>query len=487
MPAILSRPSAFSLFTVVLFVFSQGPANAAICNPATADGAGLQACLDSSAPGDTILLQPGTYVPTTPLAFPPPQGNTFFIGKHLTITGAGPGVVLSGDLGGGLKVLNVVVIDASANPGPVSLENLSIEDGDSTGGGFFVGAGIVAGDGQTVALSNVAVRDNLAVNGGGIWTGSNSTWLISDSKFIANTANNFGGAVAMFCVSCGGNNSWSIYNSKFIGNSATNFGGAVDIFVIDENTTPSVYSIVDSSFRNNSTSLSGVRGGAISAAVSRLVAPLAEPVRGEITNSTFKDNSSVIGGAVHIDGGAVELTGNTFNRNFASQSGGGLYMGFTLDGYSLESNWFKQNSSYNGGAIFNTAIVTRMIDTKFEKNCAEGDGGALYNTTDPGLNNPDIQLTGVIQLIGDAKFTHNHADRGGAIANITNPGSIAPQMANINEIRNTKIKNNSANTAGPAIYDPDMGVLFLNDVELKGNEIGGKCKPGTEDDDSDDE
>lgn len=486
MSVLFSRPTAFPFSTILLFSVLQAPANAETCIPATADGAGLQECLNSTVAGDTILLPNGMYRPTNSVVFPSPEGNAFFIGKALTIVGDDKEhVVLSGDLGD-KQAFNVVIINTSIfGPGMVTLQNLTITGGNAAGG-FGVGGGIVASDHESVALINVSVENNHAANaGGGVWTGSGSTWNIIDSTFKNNTADSFGGAIAMFCVFCGGNNLWSIYNSKFIGNGATNFGGAVDIFVVDENTRPSAYSIVNSSFKSNSTSLTGVRGGAINATVSRLVAPLAEPVRGEITNSTFKENSSVIGGAVHIDGGAVELTGSTFKRNFASQSGGGLYMGFSLDGYSLRNNRFKQNSSFNGGAVFNKAIVTRMTDTKFEKNCAEGDGGALYNTTDPGVSDPDIQVSGVIQLINNAKFKNNHAYRGGAIANVTDPGSFAPQTANIYEIRSAKIANNSADSVNPAIYDPDMGVLVLNDVKLKGNKIGGKCKLDSEDDDSD--
>lgn len=100
MSACLSRPTPFSFFAVVLFLALQVPANAATCVPATADGPGLQSCLDTIAPGDTILLSQGTYTG--------PPGIAFLIDKSLTIKGTND-VVLSGGNSG-----HVVVIVAPA-------------------------------------------------------------------------------------------------------------------------------------------------------------------------------------------------------------------------------------------------------------------------------------------------------------------------------------------------------------------------------------
>ena len=205
--------------------------NADTCIPATADGAGLQACLLSTAPGDTILLDPGTYVPTTPVVFPSPGGETFFIDKTLTIRGAGPGVVLSGDLGAGARAFNVVIINADAAPGPVTLENLTIEGGDSTAGGFFAGGGIIDAPNQTVTLDTVTVQNNTAFSGGGVWISDGSTWTIVDSDFLHNTALNDGDAPFPDggAIAATGALALVIDGGLFDGNSAPNgFGGAID-------------------------------------------------------------------------------------------------------------------------------------------------------------------------------------------------------------------------------------------------------------------
>lgn len=458
MPANSYRLTAFSFVSVVLFLFSHAAANAATCIADPPNGAGFQDCLDSTIAGDTIVLPEGTYRPTNNVVFPSPQGNAFFIGKALTIIGEDKErVVLSGDLGVA-RALNVVIINTSIfGPGMVTLENLTITGGDAADG-FFVGGGIIAADNESVALMNVRVVGNHAASaGGGVWTGSGSTWNISDSSFENNSADSFGGAIAMFCIFCGSDNSWSIVDSEFRSNSATNFGGAVDIFHVDAAPATNSYRIANSRFIDNHVDSSGVRGGAVNAAVSRVL-PIA--FTGEITDSTFRHNSGVIGGAVHVDGGDVVLSGNRFEHNEATVAGGGLYMDFSF-GNRVDDNRFKHNvAGADGGAIFSRAVVVSMSGNDISHNCAGGSGGGLYNGVDEFVPLP---ITGRIDLIVDNELTHNQAqERGGAIANVS---------ATIAEIRQSEISHNRASLSDPGIHDPDAGIITMTDVDDRKNSI----------------
>lgn len=405
MPANLSRPSAFSFFAFVLFVFSQGLANAATCVPATADGAGLQACLDSSAPGDTVLLQPGTYVPPTPLLFPAPQGNTFFIGKRLTIRGAGPGVVLSGDLGSGLKAFNVVFISASANPGTVTLENLSIQDGDSRNGGFIVGGGILAAADQTVSLKGVTLQHNQAARGGAIWAGSTgvvgATWDITDSTFFENVASEDGGAI----YSLGAGNNVTITNSHFEGNSAQFSAGAI---------------------------LNQFGAGSLS-----------------ISDSDFVSNrAGNFGGAVwHNSSAALSVTGSTFFGNSALDGGGAMAISivgiFSDNEYLIDKSTFESNAAgVNGGAIivFNLFNRGTISNSNFFQNDAGEEGGAIKYEIGKGT-------------LAKSSFVENHAGISGGAVVIIGSGVSAPENRSTNmDISKNTFLDNSADIAGGAVF-----------------------------------
>jgi predicted outer membrane repeat protein len=322
-------------------------------------------------------LDPGTYVPTTSLVFPEPRGRTFFIGKALTLKGSAPGVVLSGDLGA-TNAFNVVVIDASASPGPVNLENLTIRDGDSTDGGFFVGGGIVAGNNQIVRLDKVTVEYNAASFGGGIWPGggADSSWAINLSRFKDNFAAVDGGAIR-----ASGTDILAIDNSEFDGNSvSTGFGGAVH-FTGGQNSFGAI-EVRNSTFTNNTAAQSG--GAMTIQAVGFNRSYL-------VDNCTFGDNSVTdlsegFGGAIDIFSiiGDGRISGSSFYRNTATIGGGAIYI--THGHAVIDGSVFWENSASEiGGAvgIQGNANGPRTTNVTLEKNAfndnVAGVGGAIFS------------------------------------------------------------------------------------------------------------
>ena len=368
MPAILSRPSAFSFFSVVLFVFSQGFANAAICVPATADGAGLQACLDTTAAGDTILLSPGTYTGPPPIAF--------LVTKPLTIKGKA-GVVLSGG-----DSSHVVVIDTeiSGIAGPVTLENLTVANGNAVV--FPIGGGILAAPDQTITLNNVTVQNNQADLGGGMWTSGSDT-TVNSSTFMNNFASVEGGAIAHEALQA---RNLVVHDSVFTNNDASDFGGAivtagVGAFFGPEQTV----NINNSTFVDNGL-MGTVEGGAlfISSTINS----------GSVSNNTFEGNHAAgFGGAVSIVLGSITLEKNTFAENTSSFLGGGVYVGGSGLGNKptniiLLKNFFYRNSAGAfGGGFFAESISddgttgrgSSLATHKnhFTENSADIGGGAL--------------------------------------------------------------------------------------------------------------
>ncbi len=389
-----------------LFMTISSAAFAATCVPASPDGAGLQDCLDSTAPGDTVLLDPGIYVPTRSLPPPFPQRETFFIGKTLTIMGSGPGVVLSGNLGAGVKAFNVVVINADAAPGLVSLENLTIEDGDSSGGGFFVGGGIIAAANQTISLDNVTVQNNRAFLGGGLWLGDGptSTWTINNSHFLNNVAVADGGA-----IQAQGTQLLVIRGGTFDGNTANGLsGGAVNFQSFG------ALQVSDAEFSNNTADESG---GAIS-------------VRGVgfgrsyvIERSTFRDNATVDVGGGGGFGGAIDIfdiigdgrvTDSRFDRNRATLGGGAIY--FTHGTASVENNTFRENSAdrvagaigIQGDGSGERGTNLTLEGNMFTDNNGSSFGGAVFAYDISGGSGSSLTLT-------KNHYRRNSADVGGAV------------------------------------------------------------------------
>ena len=172
--------------------------------------------------------------------------------------------------------------------GSASLVDCSIEDNRAhSGGGIFVASGIVT-------LGGTTVKDNIATDrGGGV--DNSGTLSLLDDQFESNSASSSGGAVfnrrQMKAVDCG-----------FTGNYAGTAGGAVF------NSAGAKLSISNSSLVDNSATSAGggiaLAGGAIT-----------------LTGSTFEGNDANDGGAIDSFGAAVTLTNCTLTGNQASLGG----------------------------------------------------------------------------------------------------------------------------------------------------------------------
>lgn len=365
MSACLSRPTPFSFFAVVLFLALQVPANAATCVPATADGPGLQSCLDTIAPGDTILLSQGTYTG--------PPGIAFLINKSLTIKGTND-VVLSGGNSG-----HVVVIVAPAGS-PVTLENLTVSDG--SGIVFGVGGGILAGSDQIVTLNNVAVQNNQAALGGGLWTSGSDT-TVNSSSFSNNSASVEGGAIAHEAL---GARNLLVSDSVFTNNNASEFGGAIVMRGIGAFFGPEqTFNINNSTFTENGL-MGTVEGGAlfISSTINS----------GSISNSTFQGNHAAgFGGAISIVLSEVTLEKNTIAENTSDLAAGGVYAGGSDFGarptniFLLKNFFYRNSAAVFGGGFFaefisddgtsNRGSSVKTLGNHFTENSADTFGGTL--------------------------------------------------------------------------------------------------------------
>ncbi len=376
------------LAAALLLAAAARPAWAATAQTRTYPGSNpcdttLQACIDGADPGDTIVIQPNTYLTSVTLskAVSLTGVNSATVILHalpnqrvLTATGAvvNSSVVISGltftggselgflGSGGGLLLVN------GAQP---RLENIRVINNQAS----FVGGGIF---GQSVRLINSLVQSNTAaVLGGGVATFVDATLL--GSRLEANTCTvdgcQGGGLYASTATLTG---------TTFYTNTARLNGGG-----LMANT---AVTLSGGLFQQNACTQAGCIGG------------------GLYTSGTLAAVGSVFTGNVAIFGGGgasaayATLTGVLFQANASSGTGGGLYanqlamtdsvvMSNTASDYgggvrvggsaTLSGGLFQGNlspSGYGGGIYFGAggsrldAMGTQFI----ENQAAIGGGGA---------------------------------------------------------------------------------------------------------------
>ena len=285
----------------------------------------------------------------------------------------------------------------------------------------------------TVAFEN----NKASTDGGAIWNGTTGQVNVTgSSKFIGNTAGDWGGAIMNY-------GTLAVKGGVFEGNSA-NVGGAIAVSKVSTATT-----IEGASFVNNEATADG---GAIGA-----YGPLS------VKNSIFTGNVShaTESQATPIGGGAISLGAVS-----------------SVEVSSIEDTVFSKNTSdYNGGAVATRQAqdgslkdATYKIEATFTENKAANSGGAIWNSFYKDVN---AENTGV--LVSGA-FSKNEAGKdGGAIYNAgwesdANETSNGGAMT----INNSTFAGNSAALNGGAIYN--AGTLHLTGTNtFTGNKAGGKA------------
>ncbi|MPZ70566.1 MAG: hypothetical protein GEU71_13715 [Actinobacteria bacterium] len=331
------------------------------------------------------------------------------------------------------------------------------------------------------AYGQIVITDDLVIEGMG-----------SDATVIdLSTLDNIGFQIATgtevtfreLAVDGGGNDRVAIVNQGdltldsvlFNGNHNTNEGGAVFSQHPDGSVT-----VTDSTFEDNS----GLIGGAIIVAFGDLT----------ITDSIFQNNSAESGGAIYAHdadvkiSGASEFTSNDSDGPGASEGGGALY----LDGGTalIEApTVFSTNvtAGGGGGAIYMVGTELTIRGADFVDNAApDGDGGGLYadctcgggslNIEDSDFNDNQAEFGGGIFVFGDASITEttfngNSADIGGGA--LFGEGSAGPEILSVEESR---FVNNSAGGAGAIAAESiqlEVSDSTLHENHATGSDGGG--------------
>lgn len=186
-----------------------------------ADYPAIQQGINASAEGDTVLVQPGTYVENLTIT-----DREIVLGSLFLTTGDTsyiPITVIDGDSAG-----NVISI---TNGGPTTtVIGFTIQNGYSYG--FHIGAGIFC-YGNSI-ISNNIIKDNhfLAINdnkGGGGIACVGSTAVISNNIIINNvvtdSGNYYGSGGGIFCFL-----HKSVINNNLIANNSSCWGGGISLY-----------------------------------------------------------------------------------------------------------------------------------------------------------------------------------------------------------------------------------------------------------------
>ena len=339
-------------------------------------------------------------------------------------------------------------------------ERLTLVDSTVTGGNSENnGGGIATLNDLTIDNSSVDGNESLE-NGGGIYAGSYTNVEINNSNVFNNSGDKGGGINVA-------NGSVTLNNSAVNDNAGADGGG---IFADSGDI------VMTNSQVTGNTAIAGNGGGVY---VGKR--PGEEGALLNATDSTINDNVAESGGAVHSDGGTVNLNNTTANNNLSSEDGGAIN---AVNGseINIQQGTLNGNDAKTGGAIFGIDSTITIDDVTLSDNEATGTGGfSEGNGGAVALIQAILNAAGV-NASGNSAFADGGAfaalydstmEFGGYIANIiqdnsaTTGGGISADSTSIVTIANANVENNTATEDGGG-----FGVFGFNNFRSGGQPRG---------------
>ena len=339
------------------------------------------------------------------------------ITASVNIVGPGPGdlVITGGAFGAVVKITGT----------GVAISGLTLTGGASSG----LGGGLYVPSSGEAELTNIAITNNTAHDGGGVASGGNL--LLTDCIVSNNTAN--GGTYG------GG----GIYNSGTL-------------------------TLANTTISNNDTNNAG--GGIYqhSAGTSTL------------TGITVTNNSSTRGGGLYVDRD-VTLADSVVSNNTAGARGGGVFAtgNVNITGSTVSGN----SSSFMGGGIDAAGDVT-ITESTVSGNTggvSSGSGGGIYSGGTVALTDSTLSLNVVAEFGGGINASTVTLTRSTVSGNSsgTAGGGIYSNSATLD---NSTLSGNSSAWGG-AVYQGGSSTLSATSSTISGNsattEGGGVWTAGT--------
>lgn len=444
----------------------------------------VQAAVDASGTGDTILVAEGTY---TGVSAHGSHVQVVYLSKRITIHGGyttayadPPDPVAHPTTLDAQGQGHVIYIPAIGSYAHVTLDGLRLTggyaseavSGDDTGGG--IRADGVSGD--VVTIQNCWIGENTAEGGGAggiafdftelVLTGSTvisstGTGVIlwgSDSPVISGStiAGNSAGGVTIISAAYG--NGLVIQGNAFTGN----IGNGIYLNSIDSDGGNDVIS--GNTFDGNG------RGLFASSVYTNL----------RISNNTFQNNINTAfqghGGGVRLELANAEVLNNTFTGNDAD-FGGGLSVGNADWAYVLvQGNRFMSNTGGDGGAIhLDGECTTDLQNNLISGNQAQfGGGGVAIDAGTTSVLRGNVLTGNHAKLAGGLYcgsctvtlernwITGNSASTKGGGLWFNWPAFLVPQT--ISSLTNNVIADNSAPTGSGVMIESSNLVMIHNTI-----------------------
>ncbi len=390
----------------------------------------IQAAIDKSASGDTIVIAPGTYIEELAIH-----------DRDLTLAGHSATDTF---LDGG-QIYQVLSISRESTPRvTVSLSGVTLRNGNG---------GAISTDAYSyLTISNSNIVNSTSLNGGGIF--NNGVLKLTNVTVSGNTATGLEGG--------------GIYNLGYIelngvlltNNVASNGGG-----ISNRNALTITASSIVSNIGNGGTDGGGGIYNALSS--SKLI----------LLNSTLSGNQSrtnVFGGGAILNRGILTGTGTTILGNTADK-GGGIYNDTSGQAF-FSSGSIRGNTAviFDGGGIYNQGVLTVTQSALVYNVSSNSQGGGLNNAGTARLTN--------------ATISDNTAVAGSGINN--NGGTLLLQFSTISNtlsnasgsvtVGNSILAQSAGNACGGTItsagYNLDSGTscgfLAVGDLSGKNPQLG---------------
>ncbi len=327
----------------------------------------IQEQIDSTPPGGTVNIPAGVYTESLTLYKPV---NLVGAGADSTIINAAPSDRV-------LTVTGSTILPAT------QIVSLTLRGGRLAGcSGFCAGGGVLVTDSAYPSFHSVAINDNQAVQGGGLYIQTGGAQLF-DSSVTGNQAMQSGGGAYVEAA----NSALEQFGGTFGGNQAIDGAGVFVQAGQFKQTGGVIYGNTASNW-----------GGGLLIGGGGTIRTLAGQI---ISNSALN-----AGGGVFVDVGTAELRDSLIISNTA-HDGGGVYVrdltgtGAAVIGGKLESNF--ANGGYGGGVYAGGTL--HITGTKFFKNTAY-DGSALEITSTAQVRLVNASLAGN-EANGASPSTHS--------------------------------------------------------------------------------
>jgi predicted outer membrane repeat protein len=357
----------------------------------------IQQGIGASNDGDTVLVQPGTYVENIDF-----NGHNIVLGSLFLVTGD-TSVITATIIDGGSSG-TVVFFHTDENESAL-LTGFTIQNGNSSTGG-----GIRCYHASPQIKWNMISANSSTGQGGGIYC-FNGAPVIADNSITLNSAARGGGI--HFSSS-----DLTIIRNRITHNDAAGSGGGGIFCVSSEYAT-----ISDNYIAYNRVTGINATGGGISCENSHIL------VDG---NEIYYNESSASGGGIYCENSNVIISRNTINGNSAEEFGGGVYCEDLQPVIAQNMIYGNTVTDGRGGGIYCRSSDAVIRNNLISVNSVLVKGGGIYCwRSDPRIEN-------------NALFSNTASRGGGIYCWISSP-----------EILNNVVYGNSADDLGGGIclYD----------------------------------